>query len=106
MFLLSEEVAKLSFLSVSAGDTDCGAECQVSQDYPGCLPRSPHSLHTGAPQAEMSHNNTPVCLQCVSSVSSVSTQEAIVSNCAAAVNICKAPGVPALATGHCVTTPG
>ena len=41
-------------------------------------------------------------LQCVSSVSSVSTQEAIVSNCAAAVNICKAPGVPALAlaTGH------
>ena len=37
-------------------------------------------------------------LQCVSSVSSVSTQEALVSNCAAAVNICKAPGVPALAT--------
>ena len=51
MFLLSEEVAKLSFLSVSAGDTDCGAECQVSQDYPCCLPRS---THRGSPGRDVS----------------------------------------------------
>ena len=77
----------MSFLTVSAGDTDCGAECEESQDYPRCLPRSTHRSLLRLPRQR--------CL--ITTRQCVSTQEAIVSHCGAAVNICKAPGGH---TGH------